>query len=193
MFDILKPKAVAEALRAIRGNKHEVTDAGVVIPSMKVRLGGVFQTSVNGGAWEADSNLVVTEGINYILGASLGAATAQPTFYIALFSGNVTPASTWTAATVVAGATEFTNYNEANRVVWNESAPTAGAVNNDASPAVFTISTGGGTVRGAFLISSAAKSATTGVLICAARFGTDKVMAAAEELRVKYGIAGTSV
>jgi hypothetical protein len=127
-----------------------------------------------------------------LLDVTLDQGSANAAFYIAPFGGNVTVAATWTAANFTANSTEFTNYDEATRVLWANDAAASNAIGNVTTAALFTIATGGGTIRGAGLISASAKSATTGKLIAAARFGTDKVMAAAEELRIKYTITGTS-
>lgn len=158
------------------------------------RPGGRFYTQVvrNGveGPWEADDNMVVDQGIMHFLNATLDQAAQNAAYYIALFSGNVTVVSTWTAANFTANSTEFTNYTESNRVLWANDVAAANSIGNDTTPAVFTIATGGGTVRGAALLSVATKSATTGVLIAASRFASDKVLAEDEELRIKYIIGG---
>lgn len=181
-----------EALRALTNHRYEKTDGGIEVPSMKLTIGGVFSVAVNDGEYEDAPNMVVTEGLNHILSVALAQGSAKAAFYIALFSGNITVANTLTAATFPATATEFTNYTEATRVLWDKGAVAAGAVGNTASPAVFTMNTGGGTIRGCSLMEASAKSATTGVCIAAARLPADKVMAATEELRVKYSLAATS-
>ena len=153
---------------------------------------GHFEVSVNGGPWEIDPNIVVAEALNYSAGASWGGVAQKTTFYIALFGGNVTPISTWTGANFVANATEFVNYDEASRRPWGPDAASGGSIGNNTTPATFTISTGGGTVRGAALIEASAKGATTGILVASARFAADKVLGAGEELRIKYVINNTS-
>jgi len=156
------------------------------------RAHGHFEVSVNGGPWEIEPNLVVTEGLNYLLSAALAGGTQKTTFYIALFGGNVTPVAGWTGANFAANSTEFTNYDEATRQPWNDDAVSGGSIGNNTTPATFTIGVGGGTIRGAALVEASAKSATSGILVAAARFAADKVLAAAEELRVKYVITATS-
>lgn len=188
----LSRRARHEVLRAVRNHKYDRSEEGVVIPSMKLFIGGVFESAVGDGPWDVDANLVPTEGLNHILDVALSQATQKSAFYIGIFSGNVTVQSTWTGANWVANATEFTNYDEATRRAWTEAGVAAGVITNTASPALFTIATGGGTVRGAALVEASAKSAVTGVIIAAARFSVDKVMAAAEELRVRYTLTATS-
>lgn len=182
----------AEILRAIQGNKYEKTETGIEIPSMKLSIGGHFETSINNGPWDIDPNLVTTEGLTHFLSVTLAQGTQKTAFYIALFSGNVTVPATWNGVNFTANSTEFINYTEANRVLWAKDAAAAGVINNNTTPAVFTMNTGGGTVRGAALIEAQAKSAVTGVLVAASRFATDKTLGVTDELRVKYGITATS-
>lgn len=188
----LMEKHRAEALRRLRNGQYEPTASGVEIPAMKLQFSGHFETQVGTGPWSIDSNLVVDQGILHIINVALDQASANAAFYIAPFGGNVTPAATWTAANFTSNATEFTNYTETTRVLWANDVVAANAIGNTTTPALFTMNTGGGTIRGAALISIATKNATTGVLIAAARFGADKILAATEELRVKYTLSGTS-
>lgn len=183
----------AEALRRLRADQYDVSaDGTVVIPKMGIAIAGHWETQQGNGPWSIDPNIVVNEGLLHILEVALDQGSAYAAFYIAPFSGAVTPAATLTAATFTATTTEFTNYDEATRVAWVNAAPASNAIGNTASPAVFTIGTGGGTIRGAGLMSTSTKSATTGTLIAAARFGADKTMAEDEELRVKYILTATS-
>lgn len=191
-FFKLLSRARHELSRALRNHKYDKTDAGLYFPAQRLLLGGVFEASVNGGAYEAAPNLVPTEGLNHIVSVALDQGTQKLAFYVSLFSGNVTVQPTWTGANYVANATEFTNYDEANRVLWDKGDVGSGVLSNTASPAVFTIGTGSNTIRGAALLEASAKSATTGVLIAAARFGADKVMTEDEELRIKYTFTATS-
>jgi hypothetical protein len=158
----------------------------------QLKFSGHFEVQVGDGPWEIYPNLVVNEGINHILDVALDQGSANANFYIAPFSGNVTPGATWTAANFTANSTEFTNYDETTRVLWATDAAASQSIGNNTTAATFTIGSGGGTVRGAALISASAKSATTGKLIAAARFSADKTLAEDEELRVKYIITGTS-
>lgn len=182
-----------EALRRLRANKYEITaDGGVAIPAMGLKFHGHWETSVNGAPWEVDPNIVVDEGILHFLTTTLDQGSQNSAFYVAIFGGSVTPAASWTAANFTSNSTEFTNYTESTRVLWANDVAASGAIGNLTTAALFTMNTGGGTVRGAALLSASAKSATTGVLIASARFAADKVLGTGEELRVKYTITGTS-
>lgn len=184
----------AEALRRLRANQYEVTDGGeILIPKMGMVFAGHWETQVGDEPWSVDPNIVVNEGILHILSVALDQGSAYAAFYIAPFTGNVTPGATLTAATFTASTTEFTSYDETARVLWANDAAASNAIGNSTTPAVFTMSTGGPyTLRGAGLMSTSTKSATTGTLVAAARFSADKTMAAAEELRVKYIFTGSS-
>lgn len=184
----------AEALRRLQNHEYELTsDGGVLVNKMGLLFAGHWETQATGEAgWSIDPNIVVNEGILHLLTTTLAQGPQKAAFYIVPFGGNVTPAASWTAANFTANATEFTNYTESTRVLWAKDAAAANAIGNNTTASLFTMNTGGGTVRGAGLISDSTKSATTGVLIAAARFSTDKVLAVSEELRVKYIITGTS-
>lgn len=189
--NILAARHRDEALRAIRAHKYDRTDAGIVIPSMKLAIGGVFEVAANDGPWDVAPNLIPTEGLNHIIAVALAQGTQKSAFYLALFSGDVTVQATWTGANFVTNATEFTNYT-GERQEWVDGSVAAGSVSNTASPAVFPITGAGGTVRGIALLEASAKGATTGVLIAASKLAVAKVMANEEELRAKYTLSATS-
>lgn len=142
--------------------------------------------------WEISPNIVVTEGMNYILSAAMDGAAPITAFYIAPFSGNVTPVASWTGANWVANATEFTNYVESTRPLWQKGDAAAGALGNADNPAVITAGVGGGTVRGAVLVENATKGSTAGKLIAAMRLTADKALSEGEELRLRYVISASS-
>lgn len=157
----------------------------------KQGLQGHFEHSTRkpGGQWTpwtADENIVVAQGRNYQLSAAWAQGPQKTAFYVAPFSGNVTVQDTWTGANFTANATEFTNYVEATRQLWDKDAVAASAVGNTTTPAVFTAGVGGGTIRGFALLEASAKSAVTGILAAAARLTVDKELEEGEEIRVRY-------
>lgn len=178
--------------RAVRGLKYEVTETGIVVPEMGLSVGGYFEIQVNDGPVEVVPNRVVNEGLTHMLDVELGNAAQTAAWYVALFSGNVTPAATWTAANWVAQGTEFINYTQATRVAYTPAGASVQAITNSASRAQFTADTGGGTVYGAALVSASAKSATTGILFSAARFSSQKILDAADDLNVAYSVQASS-
>lgn len=177
----------------MRQHKHEFDDeSGIYLPGMKATIGGFFVTDVNGKDRRIDPNLWTTEGRNHSLDVVVGATSKLTTWYLAPFGGNVTVVDTWTAANFTSNSTEFTNYDEASRVEWQDAAAASGSIDNTANRAAFTISTGGGTIRGFGFLSANAKSATTGVLLAAARLASDRILVATDVLNVGYTLTLTS-
>jgi hypothetical protein len=179
--------------RAVAAMKFERYEYGLFVPDLGLQVGGFFSVSVNDGPDEIAPNRVVNEGLNHLLGVVLGGSAQIASWYVALFSGNVTPQATWTAANFVAQATEFVNYDEATRRNFTPAAPASQSISNTASKAVFTASAGGGAVYGAAIISAPGKSAVTGTLFSAARFTTTpKNLDAADVLNVAYTVGASS-
>ena len=165
-------KHLPELRRAIRNNKQEFTESGLVVPSMGLFAGFACETTVNGADPQLTHNLLTLEGRRYLIAAAVTGGTQTTQFYIAPFTGNVTPADGWTAATFTATATEYTDYTSATRVLWNRALhATASSADNAASAASIELDVGqtGVTLRGFGLLTASAKSATTGVLISSMR------------------------
>ena len=97
-----------------------------------------------------------------------------------------------TAANITANSTEATAYTEATRVEYIESGAASQSISNSASKAWFSIN-GTVTIYGAFLVSASAKSATSGTLAAASRFGTSRSLIAADDVYVTYTIAASTV
>jgi len=162
------------------------------------QVGGIFTYEhVRDGkvidSWD-QPNIVVDEGLNYILDAALSAGTPITTWYVALFKNNYTPiaanvAATFPGAGVANEAT--TEYSEATRPIWVEAGVTAKTITNTASPAVFTFASNID-IYGAFLISSSAKGATTGKLAAASKFSSVRSMLTADVLNVTYNLTISS-
>lgn len=120
-------------------------------------------------------NLIVEEGLNYLLSNDIPSAT----LYIGLTDSAPTPASGDTMASH-AGWTEVTDYDEAARQAWGQGAASAGVTVN-ATSATFTNVVG--TVGGGFLSTVATKGGSTGDLfsVKASNEG-DRVMVAPNTL-----------
>lgn len=133
------------------------------------------------------SNLVVNEGLDYLLEAGLCGQTQQTSWFIGLTDGTPTAA----AADVMsshAGWTEVTGYDEGTRQAWtpDSSDVVDQSVDNESNPATFTITSNSTTVGGAFLCSNSTKSGTTGVLYAIGAFtGGDVTLSAASTLEVE--------
>lgn len=179
-------------LHALNDGKFETTEDGLLIPSMRIEATGEFCYHKRGEPEEFSANLVVTEGLNYILGSALRGVTPIPSWYIAVFSGNVTVQATWTAASFTADSTEVTGYTSATRPAWAPAAVSGGVISSYAAKAEFE-ATSSITLRGAGLVSASAKSATTGTLISASKFATAKALELGEILDVGYKLTLTAV
>ena len=163
----------SELVRAFRNKKYDVTDTGIYIPESKLALGGRYGHSVTRDGDRSEriegSNLIVNEGLTYGIKAMVAGFTQIGSWYIAPFLGNVTPVASLTAGGVTAFSTtqsEYTLYDEGNRVLWDQNAESGQEINNSGNEAAFTISTGTlGTIWGFGLLSVAAKSSTSGTLL----------------------------
>jgi len=176
-------------------NEHIKTEGGLLVPSSKLRVGGVFhcQHVRNGEVideWD-QPNLVVNEGLDKLLSVMFNAGTQISTWYLGLFEGNYTPTSTVTAATIAADATECTAYDEAARPEYNEAAPSSQSITNSANRATFTFNASK-SVYGAFLISNNTKGGSTGTLFSAARFSSSKSVVSSDELLLTYTFTAAS-
>lgn len=112
-------------------------------------------------------NIVVNEGLNYILDAGLSAGTPDTSWFVGLISATPTVAAGNTLASH-AGWTEVTAYDEVNRVAWVDGGVSSQSVSNAASVAVFTISADSTDVGGAFL--AGVNTGTGGILYAAGAF-----------------------
>jgi hypothetical protein len=171
------------------------TDGGILVPEQRLELGGIFRIEHirDGEIIDVDEchNLVVDEGLNNLLDVYLHGSTQTATWYIGLFEGNYTPVAGVTAATITAASTECTAYDETTRVAYNEAAAASKSTTNSANKATFTFNATK-TIYGAFLVSANAKSATTGVLFSAAKFGSAKSVVDDDQLLLTYTFSAAS-
>lgn len=185
----------AEYLRAIRGNKYEMTDTGIYFPAQKNFIGGVFNTEHRRGGDlignDLSPNLLPTAGLNHLLSVLVAGGSQVGTWYMSIFEGNYTPVAGVTAATYPAAATESTAYDESTRVAYVDGTIASGSVSNSASRAEFTINATK-TIYGAALHSLSTKSATTGELLAVARFSASRAVVDDDVLAVAYTLSATS-
>lgn len=143
---------------------------------------------------ESIHNLVVNQALDDVLGVYFKSGTQSATWYIAIFGSDSTPAGTWTYAVPV--CTEFTNYDEATREEWIEGSISSQSLDNSASPAEFTCTSGTNTIYGAMMNNTSTKgdvAAGSGVLYSAARFGASRPFNAAEVLKIVVTINSQDV
>lgn len=187
-FGQLAPKYWRELGRLFRNHKWERNDDGEILIS-RTRIGGVFESvSPDGIGVVRTPNLVTTEGCNYLLSVGIAGGTQYGTFYVAPFSGNVAVTDALTAANFATTQTELsTQYSETTRVAFVESTPASKSTNNTANPATITAATDSVSIWGLGLLSTSTKSATTGVLLAAAKYSAARSLpTAADTLGIKY-------
>lgn len=133
-------------------------------------------------------NMVVSEGLDYILNVSLngsGVQTQINPWYLGIFDTNYTIQSTDAASNIHSRSSESSAYTEATRVQFSGAAASANAVTNSANKATFTMNATT-TIYGCFLVSASSKTATTGTLISSAKFTNARSVIANDELLVTY-------
>lgn len=174
-----------------RGHFEFDDKGGLFLPKSRITLGGNFVVThhaVDGSALSEtiDSNIVCAEGRQHVLDVIFDGGTQVTTWYIGIFEGNYTPLDTVTAATVAGAATECITYDEATRPEYSSASPIVDdTADNSDSRAIFTFNASK-TVYGSFLVSTSAKSGTTGTLLAISRFNAAKTVASAEDLTVSY-------
>ena len=178
------PKDLAKHAREFKGalsaHAYEQTGDGIYFPSQKVVVAGAYTHNVNGLDERTDPNLVMPEGLNYMLKAALSAGPVEYMWYLALFTGNVAPQASWTAANFSTNATEVVSrtngYSEEDRPQFVADEPAAGAITNATQKAAFSIVTTGTALSayGGALLSASPRGGQTGVLMSAARFAAPR-------------------
>lgn len=173
----------------------EMTSGGVLMPSSKLLVGGVFHGQIvrAGKVIEEfeDHNLVVNEGLNSLLEVYFRSSTQITSWFLGLFEGNYTPVAGVTAATITSASTECVAYSQTTRQGFSPAAASSQSITNSASRATFTFNATK-TIYGAFLVSNSTKSATTGTLFSAARFASAKSVESGDELLLTYSFSAAS-
>lgn len=180
---MIDAKHRAEFARAIYKHKYERTDTGLYMTNgSRVFIGGALKTHDYRDGHEQltdiHANMLLNEGLNHILGVTLPPESgySQITkWYLAPFSGNYTPQAVHGAAQLPTAATEFTQYNGNERLPLVFATPTAQTSGNSGNIATMTfLGDGPYSVYGAFIVSSAAKSSTTGKALSCIRLANPK-------------------
>lgn len=195
MFDNLH-KYGSQIRKALDSHRYDVTETGAIkIADSSLFISGAMKVhDYRDGGVTIEPNLVVNQGLNHILNAALpptGGYTPVTQWYVAPFSGNYTPTATLTAATFTATATEFTAYTDATRLTLDiAAAATTQTTGNSGDEALLTLNAGGPyNIYGAAVISVAAKSATSGLLLAAVRFASPRLnLAGGDRLGLEYVI-----
>jgi len=169
--------------------------SGLLVPVNDILCGGKFHGKIIRAGRVIDEfdckNLVVNQGLNYMLGAALGNQGAIANWYLGLFTGNYTPVASDTASTFPGNATETNAYTYGSRVPYQPYAPASQSISNSLGPSSFTFN-GNITVYGAFLVSNSVIGGTTGTLFSAAQFGASKSVVNNDQLVLTYTFSATS-
>jgi hypothetical protein len=185
-----------EIRRALSNFHYERTKDGIYFRGPNQLFKGVFRhrlVEACGAAlpWNVEPNTWTFNGLDDILQTYFAQLAQHTQFFIAPFSGNVTPQQTWTAANFAENSTEFENYSESTRVLWDPDAEADQTIQNAAVPARFTIDVvGPSAVYGAGMIADASvKGDNTGLLVAAAKFSTAQTgLTNGSKLDIEYTI-----
>jgi len=157
--------------------------------------------------WEEKfPNLVVAVGKQLMLDTLLrGSAYTVVGPFLGLTNATLTPAATDTMTTLVGGGKEFTAYTVGGSAV-RGTAVFASATSTGTTPSnvtsstataiTYTITGGGGTVYGCFLVTGSGavstQSSTAGTLYSEGNFSTAKATTAGDTVSVTYSTTATS-
>lgn len=135
-------------------------------------------------------NGITDVGMNTLLDVMFDSGTQITTWYIGLVnnSGFTSFANADTSASH-AGWTEFTAYDEANRVTWAPEEPASRAISNSVTSSDFTINATG-TLKGIFIISNNTKGGATGTLWSTAAFSTTVNVVDNDVIKITYTVSG---
>lgn len=172
-----------------------VPDRRLLVPKAEQIIGGRFLGRIIRDKRVIDEfeceNIVVNQGLNYLLGAALGAQSVVTTWFIGLFSNNYNILSSDTAATIAANSGEVTQYTAGTRQSWQSVPPASQSITNAANQASYTFNATLN-VYGAFLVSSSAINGTSGVLFSGAQFGSPKAVVNTDILQLTYTFTAAS-
>lgn len=145
-------------------------------------------------------NIFTTVGMGRLLDIMFWetAKAASKIWYVGIFKANVTPALGDTAAAKLGAAGDYLECQDAdyddpltNKPSYNTATTAIATITNSANKAAFVMDASI-TVYGAFLSSEAAKTATSGYLMCGKKFAASRAVIADDELSVTYTITTTS-
>lgn len=190
--------------REVAAERVDLTDGGLVFPALSVQAAGEYvYRAGDGGEIARAKNLITLEGMAHILNVALGSTPKAQGYYLALFNGSAAPQQNWTAASFTATAGELTSqtegYTHASRPLWTPQAATGAAIDNmgdggdDLSHAAkVVIATASQlSITGVALLTAAAKGATTGVLVSAAKLPLPRTLQNGDPFYIGYRLSLT--
>ncbi len=148
---------------------------------------------------QVGTNTFTTEGMAKLLNIIFHdiSKAASHIWYVGIFKNNITPALADTAAKLGSGNAygecQDADYDSplTNRPAYTTEDTSTAVISNVNAKAHFVMNASI-TVYGAFLADAAAKTAASGVLMCAKRFGTPRAVIADDEIYVTYQITSTT-
>lgn len=148
---------------------------------------------------QTGKNTFTTQGMAKLLNIIFHdiSKAASNIWYVGIFKNNITPALGDTASKLGSGNAygecQDADYDDplTNRPSYATEDTTTAVISNVNSKAHFVMA-GSITVYGAFLSDQAAKTSSTGVLMCAKRFGTPRAVIADDEIYVTYQVTATT-
>lgn len=130
-------------------------------------------------------NLVPNEGLIEFLKLINGQSTATSK-YIGLGTATYTPSASETGATVSTSVGEWVGYSESTRPQWVIPAITTTTIDNSASLAVFTATTGA-TIKNVFAITDATKGGSAGKCVSVLNLPASRTLVANDVIKIQFG------
>ena len=152
-------------------------------------------------AWEPTPNTFTTEGMARLLNIMFHdiSKAAAEIWYVGIFKNNITPIVGNTAAACLGSAGTYGECQDAdyddpatNKPKYTTADTATAVITNAVAGKAHFVIAGSITVYGAFLSTEAAKTATTGYLMCGKKFTAPRAVIADDELYVTYQITCTT-
>lgn len=153
--------------------------------------------------WENDgSNIIPTEGLNYIWDVLFGVESAPSDWYMGLYKNNATLSAGNTASSALGasgtygectGTTYYDDPSSVRDTYVNNTASSSGTMSNSSSKCEFTMNSSF-TVYGAFLTTTSSKTDVSGKLLSAKAINssTGRSVIADDILTIQYDLTATS-
>lgn len=186
----------AKIASALDAGEYQETADGLYFPKHGVSAKGEYFDRINGGPWQRTENLIVTEGLAHILNVALGSKPKPASYHLALFSGSASPAANWTAANFATVASEIVSmsegYTSPTRPEWTPANTNGNSIDNMDAVASLTIATASQlNVTGAAMLTNSTKGGTTGTLVSATKYPTERVFQDGDTYDVGYRVSLT--
>jgi hypothetical protein len=196
-------KHISEFQRYVRNYDYELSRKGVYFAKANAWMRGAYDHWIAGfeSGLRTDSNVIPVEAQNYFLDVGINASDvwAQSTsWYLGLHSGtgaedSAIDASGYNGAhsEIQAQSGDPGGYTSATRIAWVPDAldQVNSEVENDASPAAFTVDTSTTlVVNGAWMTNKSGRTDYSGVALSIAKFTATRNLADTDVFNLKYKI-----